>query len=68
MHLVETGGDILFPIMEESLLELAIKNCGCCGLFSGDGVVGVKGFVLYCVMIESPGTTTSSAFEYSSAT
>lgn len=41
MHSVETGGGILFPIMEESLPELAIKNCGCCGLFYADGGIGV---------------------------
>lgn len=29
MFSVERGGDVLLPVMEESLLELAVKDCGC---------------------------------------
>lgn len=66
---VETEGDIVFPVMEESLPELAIHAVALRTLCSFSLMTGefvFKDLVMYCIRIESPGTTLSR-FESSSA-
>lgn len=60
---VGSRGGILLPVTEKSLPKLALKNCGCpvlantMELSSDHRGVQVKGFVVCCMVVKSPGTT-----------